>query len=228
MSFLDRLFGKKKRKIDELNERVVQLYQQGQYQEAIPLAVESLDLVRQLYGDELPIFATSLNNLAGLYVATARARDALPLMQQAAAIDDRMIGQIFSMGSENQRTAHLKTLEGNLDILLSLVAQSLWASPVAVRTALDVVLRRKALGAEALAAQQEAILGGQYPQLAPQLQALTILRSQIAQKTWAGPGRDGPAAHRQVLDVDGAEGTARRRAGEADSRAAAGAATAKC
>jgi len=57
--------------------------------------------------------------------------------------------------------------------------------------ALELVLRRKALGAEALSIQREAVLGGQYPALAPTLHHLHLLRVQIAQRTLAGPGPAG-------------------------------------
>ena len=65
--------------------------------------------------------------------------------------------------------------------------------------ALELVLRRKMIGAEALAAQRNAVLGGQYPELQPRLRQLTALRMQIAQKTFAGPGEEGAQAHRQPL-----------------------------
>jgi hypothetical protein len=57
----------------------------------------------------------------------------------------------------------------------------------AVRSVLDLVLRRKGLAAEALAAQRDAVLGGRYPHLQPQLRQWTGLRLQIAQKELAGP-----------------------------------------
>src|SRR5205823_8985802 len=60
-------------------------------------------------------------------------------------------------------------------------------------------LRRKAMGVEALAAQRDAILGGRYPALEPKLRELTALRAQIAQKTLAGPGPEGIAAHQKQL-----------------------------
>ena len=60
-------------------------------------------------------------------------------------------------------------------------------------------MRRKALGAEALSIQREAVLGGQYPALAPTLHHLHVLRIQIAQTTLAGPGPEGLAAHQEQL-----------------------------
>ena len=140
-----------------------------------------------------------MNNLALLCVATGREVEALKLMQKAAVIDERMIGQVFSIGSESQRMAYLATLQGNLNAFLSLVTQYLPYSREAVQAGLELVLRRKAIGAEALAAQRDAVLGGRYPALQPKLQELTTWRRQIAQKTLAGPGSEGPEAHQKLL-----------------------------
>ena len=120
-------------------------------------------------------------------------------MRQAAAIDDRRIGQVFSIGSESQRTAFLEMIQTRIEVYLSLIWRHLGEAPDAVRAALDLVLRRKAIGAEALAAQRDAVLGGRYPAFKPQLREWSTLRGQIARKTLAGPGPEGLPAHRQLL-----------------------------
>jgi len=171
----------------------------GNYAKAEPLYRQALEIRRTTLGETHPDVATSLSNLALLFVVTARETEAMKLMEQAAAIDDRMIGQIFSIGSENQRTAYLKTVQWKFDLFLSLVHQHLFRSPATVYAALELVLRRKAVGAEALAVQRDAVLGGQYPALEPKLRELTTLRIQIAQKILAGPGSEGLEAHHQLL-----------------------------
>ena len=172
-------------------------YAMGNYEQAERLYRQALAVRRTALGETHSDVATSLHNLGQLYVATARENEALSLMEQAAAIHDRMIGQVFSIGSERQRMAHLTTLQGYFDGLLSLVL--LHSSPAAVQTALDLVLRRKAIGAEVLATQRDAILGGRCPSLAPKLHELTALRMQIAQKTLADPGSEGIQVHQQLL-----------------------------
>jgi CHAT domain-containing protein len=104
------------------------------------------------------------------------------------------------MGSDRQRLAFLASVQANLQAFLSLVHHSLADSPEAVRAALDLALRRKALTAEALTAQRDAILGGRYPQLRGPLEQLTQLRRQITQKTLAGPvPGETPDAHWKQL-----------------------------
>jgi CHAT domain-containing protein/tetratricopeptide (TPR) repeat protein len=174
-------------------------YATGRFTEAEPLLRSALKIRRTVLGENHPDFAQSLNNLAGLYVAMGREVEAVRLMKGAMAIDDRTIGQIFAISSENQRAAYLAILYGILDTFLSMVVGYQSYSSDTVQAALDLVLRRKALGVEALGAQRDAILGGQYPQLAEPLRELTALRRQIAQRTLAGPGSEDLETHQKIL-----------------------------
>jgi len=142
---------------------------------------------RRILGDDHPHTANSLNSLGHLESASGRFDEALALMRQSTAIDDHTLGQIFSIASDRQRLLFLKTLQGNQERFLSLVFRHLSHSPEAVRAAFDLVFGRKALGAEALAAQRDAVLGGRYPHLREAVEQLTQLRRRIAQKTLAGP-----------------------------------------
>ena len=171
----------------------------GNHAAAEPLLRRALEILRKALGQEHPELVKSLNALAGLYVATGRENEGLVLIQQAAATEDKMIGQVFSIGSESQRMAYLRLIQVNVDMFLSLVVCYLPNRTEAVRAAQDLVLRRKALGAEALAVQRDALLGGRYPALEQSLRDLTTLRMQIAQKTLAGPSAEGIAVHRKRL-----------------------------
>src|SRR4051812_21835217 len=53
--------------ITNLNQQVSQLYQQGRYRQALPLATQACDLARGLSGENHPDLAHSLNNLADLH-----------------------------------------------------------------------------------------------------------------------------------------------------------------
>ena len=182
-------------------DNLANLYREmGDYAAAEPLYRQARDIRRQGLGEQHPDYATSVNNLASLYAATGREAEALVLRQEAAVIDDHMLGQVFSIGSERQRMAYLATLQGRLYAFLSLVVQHLPSSHAAVAAAFDLLLRRKAIGAEALAAQRDAVLGGRYPALATQLQELTTWRRQIALKMLAGPAQgEDPQAHQAQL-----------------------------
>jgi CHAT domain-containing protein/tetratricopeptide (TPR) repeat protein len=155
---------------------------------ALPLLQQVLQIRRAALGEAHPDTADSLDNLATLFAAMGRATEALPLLEQAAVIEDQRIGQVFSIGSERQRRELLSVLMGRFYRTLSLVLQHFSDSPSAVRSALDLALRRKALTAEATATQRNVVLGGKYPDLRPKLQELDALRMQIARAALAGPG----------------------------------------
>ena len=67
----------------ELNEKAIELYKQGKYDEAVPLLEQSLKIRQQVLGAEHPDVATSLNNLAELYNAKGRYTEAKPLYIKA-------------------------------------------------------------------------------------------------------------------------------------------------
>jgi radical SAM protein with 4Fe4S-binding SPASM domain len=116
-----------------------------------------------------------------------------------AALDERLLGQVFSTASDRRRAAFVESIQGNLAAFLSLVWRDGGRSPGAVDAAFDLVLRRKGIQAEALAAQRDAVLGGKYPLLRPRLQELADVRMRIAKKTLAGHGPEGAQSHQQVL-----------------------------
>ena len=171
----------------------------GNFTEAEPLYRQAVEITRYELGENHPGLALSLSVLARMCAATQRVDEALKLMKQTQAIHDHMLGQIFSIGSEDQRMAYLESLQTGFDVYISLVFQYFQNSSEAIRETFELILRRKAIGAEALAAQREAVLGGQYPELAPKLHQLTELRMEIAEKTLAGPGNQGANTHQQIL-----------------------------
>jgi tetratricopeptide (TPR) repeat protein len=176
------------------------LYQaMGDHAAALPLCRQTLEVTRAALGEHHPQYAASLHNLALLYVTLDRPSEALPLMEQEGAVEDRLIGQVFSIGSERQRMAFLATVHWNRDQFLSLTWRHLASSPPAVAAALSLLLRRKAVAAESLAVQHQAVLGDKYPDLRDRFREWAALRMQIARATLAGSGPEGPAAHREHL-----------------------------
>jgi len=159
---------------------------QGKYIDAERGYHQALEITRNTLGEKHPEFARALNGLSQLYVATDRLPEALSMMERAIAIEELMIWQVFSIGSESRRISYLRTLQGQLDMFLSLVLEYFSDSQEAVRSGLNFILRRKGIIAEALAVQRDSVLGDRYPDLKPMLQELTFLRMQIAQKTLAG------------------------------------------
>ncbi len=75
-----------------LNDQVVDLYQQGRFQEAITLAERALRLREATLGPEHPATAASLNNLALLYGRMGDYSRAERLFQRALAIREKVLG----------------------------------------------------------------------------------------------------------------------------------------
>lgn len=171
----------------------------GDYTGAEPLLREALEITQKALGEGHPDVAHLLNNLALCCVATIWQGEVLLLMKQAAIVDDQVVGQVFSLSSEHQRMEYLKTLRGRFDGFLSFAFRVFADSSDAVQAALDLTLRRKGIGAEALAVQRDVILSGRYPALESRLRELSALRMQIAQKTLTGPGSEGIEAHLQCI-----------------------------
>jgi len=144
-------------------------------------------------------YAATLNNLALLQVATDHPHDALRLMQEEAKIENQVLGQIFSISSDVQRLIYLQQIRSQLEIFLSMVSKYIAEATDAVQAAFDLVLRRKALSAEAAAMQQIAILSDRYRHLAPQLEQLRQLDNQIASLAWNVPPPEQLTAYQTQL-----------------------------
>lgn len=195
-----RIFGKNHPSVaDTLDELAGSLLLKGEYEKAEPLLKEALEIYHRTMGKEHHLQTTVLGRLSRLYQATGRGEEALSMLRRANSLCDRLIGQVFSMASESQRMVHFETIQANVQLYLSLITQQEKPSPEAVCSALDTVLRRKAILAEALAVQRETVLGGQYPGLEPRLRELTALRMHIARKTLGGLGVETLEGHEQQL-----------------------------
>jgi CHAT domain-containing protein/Tfp pilus assembly protein PilF len=83
---------KKAKKAGGLNQQLGELYQQGRYAEAIPIAEKVLAIYEKAYGPDHPQVATSLNNLAWLYNALGDYAKAVPLYKRSLAIREKTYG----------------------------------------------------------------------------------------------------------------------------------------
>jgi tetratricopeptide (TPR) repeat protein len=79
-------------KADSLSWQVVDLYQAGKYQEAIPIARQALAIREKTLGPEHPETAQGLNNLARLYEAIGDQAKAEPLYRRTLAIREKALG----------------------------------------------------------------------------------------------------------------------------------------
>ncbi len=78
--------------IDALNQQMMQLYAQGRYEEAMPLASQVLAMLEKALGPESLEAAAGLNNLAELYSKQRRFAEAEPLYKRSLAIRQKLLG----------------------------------------------------------------------------------------------------------------------------------------
>lgn len=110
----------------ELANQIDQLRQEGNVQAAIPLAERFVTLVENTLGNDHPLVASSLNELAKLYVEQGNYAAALPLYQRALAIYERTGGsdQLVVSATLNN-LANLYRAQGNYDAALPVFQQAL-------------------------------------------------------------------------------------------------------
>ncbi|MBW4544732.1 MAG: CHAT domain-containing protein [Symplocastrum torsivum CPER-KK1] len=116
----------KAKNLKQLSRRAVQLYHEGQYGQAISLAEEALELARQVWGEEHPNIATSLNNLAVLYKLQGRLAGAEPLYQEALAMRQRLFpGDHPDVAKSLNNLAVLYESQGGLDAAEPFIEEAL-------------------------------------------------------------------------------------------------------
>src|SRR5262249_11236812 len=74
-------------------DRVLELYRQGKYAEAVPIAERYVEMLKSRRSTMAPQYATAIDTLAALYRAQGRYAEAEPLYKQALAIDERALGR---------------------------------------------------------------------------------------------------------------------------------------
>jgi len=197
----------KKRLLDEEHPNIAntlnnlaKLYEsQGGFTEANNLYLEALQMSKKKLENEHHYIANFLNNFADLLAINNLPYKALASMLEATEIDDRILRRTFAFSSEKDRLTYLKSIRRNLEGFLSFVSNYFPNSPEAVQTALDLVLRRKALSASALAAQNQALYSGRYPHLTKEFKQLRRLSEEIVHLTFAIPEAEELAKIQETL-----------------------------
>ena len=170
-----------------LNNLAAIYHRTGRYKAAEPLYEEAIAAWRRIVGDQHPKLRTALSNLSGLYVAMKRPTAALEVMREVIGIGDRLIANVFPITSATQRLVYMTSLQQDLDDLISLVGKHFADSIPVVAETFDIVLRRKGIVTESVAAQRDDVLSGKYPNLEAKMRELRTLRIELADCTVAGP-----------------------------------------
>jgi TonB family protein len=77
--------------VDRLTAQVIELYREGKFDEALPLAKRALEISEALFGVDNAHVASAAINLAELYIAKRKFKEAEPLLQRAIQINDKLL-----------------------------------------------------------------------------------------------------------------------------------------
>ena len=77
---------------DEINDKIIILFQQGKYSEAEKLAKEALILAKEKFGEDHQKIAASMDTLAMIYKTEGKFGEAEPLYKKALAIREKSQG----------------------------------------------------------------------------------------------------------------------------------------
>lgn len=157
---------------------------QGRYEEAEKLYV-NIFAASDDEDENLPLLLSDdvLPRVLCL-VALDRKNEALKWLLRLVAHDDRFIDNAFAFSTEQQRMRVLFSSQVGVHALLALTRDAFSHDLRISQQVLSVVLRRKALGIEALATQREAVMSGRYPHLASLLRELSTLQQRMAHMLW--------------------------------------------
>jgi len=193
--------------VESLNDLGVLLESRGRLDEAERRFAKAVDICERSLGAEHPDTAVSKRNLALTYAAQqGHSFFSLEKMREASAIEDRMIGQVCSVSSDKHRMDYLESKYESLWQMVSLVVDCLPHSDYAVRSAMDMVLHRKALAFEAQTIQRDAVYTGRNGALKLKLEKLRSIQQQATRMALESPERYSP--------VDEREGDAQKRRDE--------------
>ena len=181
-----RLFTENHPDVANILNNLASLYHnQGKYTKVEPLLQEALAMHESLFPNGHFFVVLSLNNLASLYAITNRHQEALKFFKEATEVEHRLMSQEFLGSSENDRMLFLdkiRTTQYNLLCLVYKYFYPLEESPEksdAIYTALNLVLKRKAISNAADAAFNAAMNSDRYPHLQDSFETYRSLWKQI-------------------------------------------------
>jgi len=175
----------------------------GDFDRAETLFKKALTIIEKSFGPEHIQVATILNNMAVLHAGEGHFEKSHKLLMRAQKIDDKLIDQVMTFTSEDQKIKFLSEKKWELNGFLSLINDYIDQNPGAARDALDVWLKRKGIALEAQRRFQEALVYSDDPQTLKTFRELSGVRARLSKLAFAGPGKEGRNAHeKRCIDLE--------------------------
>ena len=124
---------------EALNKQLAELYKNGRYQQALPVAQESLKVAESTFGPNHFNVASSANNLAEIYRMLGRYDDAKPLYQRTMKIVEGSVGPDNTlMAAAEDNLGELERGHGNPSaaepLFFHASARAAWTRAFRIRT----------------------------------------------------------------------------------------------
>jgi CHAT domain-containing protein/tetratricopeptide (TPR) repeat protein len=175
----------------------------GSYGKAEAMLQLAASIRQDILGSAHPSLAITLASLITVYADQDQWQEALQVLQQQTVIHRTMIGQIFSAASERQRLALLAMLQPHMRSMLWVIWRIAQELPLSLPECFDLLLQRKGLSQEALAAQQIELFKDRHPAMIADFERLVILRQQLAAMYLNGPSPETLDTHgKQLADLE--------------------------
>ena len=185
--------------LDTRNNLALVLQHERRFDEAEELYRQVLEARRRQLVAGHPNIAQSMFNLGMLLLETGRSAEAFPVLRDQFEAENALIDDMFRVSAEDERMAYVAKLRENLDTLLVMIHNFALDEPEGIRLAFDVLLQRKGIVADAMAAERRSRLRSDEPGALDDLRGLNEVRRRISRLILDGPGGEDPAAHTAEL-----------------------------
>ncbi|MBD3402035.1 tetratricopeptide repeat protein, partial [candidate division GN15 bacterium] len=170
---------------------------QGRYEEAEELLRRALDDLVASFGSFHPEVAMAEANLARLYATMERTTVAQEHFARSIAVRQRFLDYAFTFSSESQKLRWLDAYPMLDNALLSFAQHA--QQPEITLAAAEMILRGKAVVADAVMAEREVVLCSDQPEIRAAFDRRTEVSTRIANLTLAGLFEDVAAGYRDTL-----------------------------
>src|SRR5262249_13962880 len=126
-----------------LNNLAIVNWHQGEYAKAESLLRQSIEIKKQVLGEQNPSYAPTVQNLAALVQATNLPEEAWQLAVRTMELNQRHLQSVFAFASEATMRAHLDSTSDALPLFLNHGLHQAGSREPGTTTAYTWTLRRK-------------------------------------------------------------------------------------
>ena len=139
------------------------IYQfKGNYEAAESLILRAMKIFANMGRENTRYDLDLMVRLAGLYGASNRLAEAMEIMKKIFVIEDKSIDTLFSTASDSHRLNYVLSVQEILHSYISFVLEYFSNSKQVIMTAMDLVLRRKAIDHEAIKTRNKILSSDKY------------------------------------------------------------------